>query len=277
MSESGKSILLFCPTYLDDDGDMVVRERTKASIEALKWDGKLTVEYSTHNPYPLGVKDSVNILLQYQRARAMCIEGDYDALLTVEHDMVLPADTLEKLWAVDKPVVYSVYVMRHGPLRLSAWTVKRPVEHGLAIDLHPEEYRNALEKKVVPVTGIGTGCTLIRREVLEKIDFRREGGGYRPAHDIGFAMDLMDAGIEQYAHFDAPSGHILPTGEVLWPPWVDNQDGIIMWKIARYIAHENYGGQVGIRNVQLNAGDEYELNMYDAAPLVREGILGLIR
>ena len=53
-----------------------------------RFDGVLDWVVSKDNPYP--VPDHRNVLAQYRVARERCISEGYDALLTVEHDMVLP-------------------------------------------------------------------------------------------------------------------------------------------------------------------------------------------
>jgi len=80
-------ILIFTPTY----GDLL-RPETVASVVAQRTHHWITWEVGRCNPYAEG--DIRNVLAQYSYARELCLSGPYDALLTVEHDMVLPAHAL---------------------------------------------------------------------------------------------------------------------------------------------------------------------------------------
>lgn len=278
MSTPEGKVLLFCPTYYKENGELALRKRTRECIDALEWDGELDIEISTLNPYKIADdvgyhrRDQLeNVLIQFRKGWAMCLKGGYDAILTVEHDMVIPADALRKLWAVDKPVVYGVYMLRHGPPRISAWRPIRSPNVGMALDIFPNELEIARKKVVAEVSGVGWGCTLIRREIVEKFPLHRSNDGH-PSPDVPFATDLQAAGIQQYAHFGVVCGHILPTGEVLWPPWGE-EEGIHVSVKTMYVAIQSFNGQVGNNLMHFNAGDEYELSELDAAPFVRAGFL----
>jgi hypothetical protein len=266
-------VLIFCPTYINEDGELAVDDRTIKSIEIQRntFSGYIDTKYSTINPHPVGML--ANVLAQYQAGRAMCLEGGYDALLTVEHDMVIPDDALQKLWDANKPVTYAIYVMRHGPPRLSAWVNSGFVQVSKAIDRHPDELARALEAQVYPVSGVGFGCTLIRREILERFEFHKNNDETEPCPDVPFAKDLIAAGVQQYAHFGVACGHVLATGDVLWPAWVEGKEGIIMDQKAVYVALKSFTGSVGSIRMQFNEGDLYELEQARAASYVREGLV----
>ena len=90
-----------------------------ASMNAQRFDGALEWVVSKNNPYP--VPDHRNVLVAYRKARAMCLDGGYDALLTVEHDMILPDDAVQLLSETSGDVIFGVYIHRHSSYDLNAY------------------------------------------------------------------------------------------------------------------------------------------------------------
>ena len=143
-------ILVFTPT-IDDQ----LRPETGSSIAAQKTDIPFVWEVSDHNPFP-GQK-AANVVAQYQRGREMCLAGEFDAMLTVEHDMVIPPDTIDKLYTTDAPVVFGVYTLRHGMKVLNAWQYQGNNNIGMSLSLYPAEVRQARARGWAQVSGVGWG------------------------------------------------------------------------------------------------------------------------
>lgn len=176
-----------------------------------------------------------NVIAQYQKAWKMALDGGYDALLTVEHDMVLPSNAVQKLYDTDAPVVYGVYMLRHGIPTLSAWQYINSTNLGMSLSLYPNEVIEARRRGWARVCGVGWGCTLIRREVLERVSVRSTAAS--DAGDMAFATDCVRADILQIARFDVPCKHIMPDGTVLDP----YKGGIV----ARVLALQTFNANVG--------------------------------
>lgn len=68
------------------------------------------------------------------------------------------------------------------------------------------------------VAGLGLGCTLIAREVVERVPWRLPENA-PAANDWYFALDLQAAGIRQACDFGVVCGHITnePSMRVIWP------------------------------------------------------------
>lgn len=206
------NILIYTATYGDGPN-----AETVETVEAQTWRGGVAFEISYHNPYEDGM---ANVLAQYQRARDMTLSGDYDALLTVEHDMRLPdKKTLTRLWQTDAGVVYAPYLLRHGLPSLNTWQHRHFKNLGHSLSLYPEELARYREAKTGQVSGVGFGCTLIRRAVLERIPFR---GAVGAACDIPFAVDCMHKRIVALGRFDVPCDHW--NGERWLVPYQDNDE-----------------------------------------------------
>lgn len=251
-------VMAFTPTYGD-----ALRPETAASVVAQRWGGTLVWEVGRWNPFP--PPDLRNVYEQYARGRALCLAGGCDALWTVEHDMVLPADALAKLWEADAPVAYGAYMLRHGSKVLNAWQWTGGRNLGMSLTLHPAELEQARRAGVAEVSGVGFGCTLIRREVLERIAFRPDG---EQAPDIPFARDCLAAGVRQVAHFGVLCGHV-HGGEVLT---VESETGRGVAVAALQSVTVGVAGQP----VRLEVGRRYTLPRAEALELARAGYVTLV-
>lgn len=187
---------------------------TVAAVLALEWHGAISWIFQRDNPTGDGRRD---ILHQYQCGRRRFLAGDDDAMLVIESDIVPPPDTLRRLAALDCDVGYGVYRFRvSSVINIFERYPGHPRNPGESLSLHPAKLRKARRQGVTPCSGAGLGCVLIRRHVLEQIDFRMEGE--RGAHcDTFFNRDVLGAGFIQLADMNVVCGHIDEEGKMLWP------------------------------------------------------------
>jgi len=251
-------VLAFTPTYGD-----ALRPETAASMVGQRWAGELVWVAGRCNPHP--PPDLRNVFEQYRQGREVALAGGYDALWTVEHDMVLPSDALEKLCETGAPVAYGIYMLRHGSNVLNAWEFTGGRNLGMSLSLYPDQLDQAKRRRVVEVSGVGFGCTLIRREVLERIAFRPDG---EQAPDIPFATDCLRAGIRQVAHFGVACGHV-HEGEVLT---VDGDGG----RTVHAKALQNVTVVLRGQTVRLVRGQGYDMMADEAGDLVRAGYVQVV-
>lgn len=183
---------------------------TAAAIEKLEWP-TMPIVYGRNDA---ATHHYADLCAKHNEARAMVLQGGYDALFLVEADMVIPPDALRKLAALDAPVAYSLYVSRHPKHEWLALTRLSPNDHEYVSD-DPDYARHWFGDgtQAIETCGAGMGCTLIQRDVLRKLAFRLNGGN---ADDWTFAMDCVAYGIPQFTHTGVVCGHI--AGDVvLWP------------------------------------------------------------
>lgn len=160
-----------------------------------------------------------NVAKQYQKARLRTLNESFDALLTIEDDMVIPSDAIVKL--ADVPyadIVYGVYLfkMEAPPPLLNINRFEHLNKRGKSLSYFPTEMEQAWEQKIIRCSGMGQGCMFVKRKVLEKIEFTSPPHpDYYP--DGPFANDCQRYGFSQYAHFGVECGHIQADGSVLWP------------------------------------------------------------
>lgn len=184
------------------------------SIRALEFDGATKMLAYMDDDPALDPRD--NLTNKHNRMRQRALDDGYDALLTVEADMIIPPDALARLAAVEADVVYGVYCSRAHPMVLTFPTLDG--YKGRSISADAETYRGKFGT-VIPCEGVGFGCTLIRRNVLEAIEFRRDVSSAmrrKFADDWTFALDVKAAGFTSAAHLGVLCGHIQRDGVVRW-------------------------------------------------------------
>lgn len=230
-------ILAFTPTH----PDYGIRPQARRSIEAAidAYPGALDWLVSRNdNPYD---SSNDNIAYQHNKARALLLTGGYDALLSIEADMIIPPNAIEGLIACESDIAYGLYVWRHRLKRWSAYT-ELGVFGGYSFSLRPETALDAWGN-IREVAGVGMGCTLIKRPVLEKLEFRLFDGRQdwladevvragrlmgmeingnkdvrNMVHDDWLlALEANHHGFIQRCNFSLVCGHIESDGRILWP------------------------------------------------------------
>lgn len=221
-------VLVAVATYPESSGSPDIYPETQAALDAL-----LAPYEDALEPHPEGSRllaelvyfggdDPAlswldNITDKHNLMRQMALDGGYDALLTVEADVVFPADALTRLLAVDADVVYGTYVSR----AIEGLVLVFPEIDGYSarsITAEPDKWREPLaEGRVIRSEGAGFGCTLIRRNVLDTIIFRRDRKRKNFADDWPFALDVKEAGFHSAHHLGVLCGHLAHDGRVYWP------------------------------------------------------------
>ncbi|MGB3905738.1 MAG: hypothetical protein WBB22_12515 [Anaerolineae bacterium] len=159
-----------------------------------------------------------NITRKMNEARWLALQGDYDAILMVESDVIVPPETLKKLAAVEASVAYGLVVHTHG---WPTWNASVELNDKMAvpISLFPDQARAAWGN-VVEVAGVGSSCVLIHWDVLDRVKFwRKDTPEFQRSCDWYFSEDCVKEGIEQKCDTTVICGHIeldlMP--RVLWP------------------------------------------------------------
>jgi hypothetical protein len=123
-------------------------------------------------------------------------ENDFDYLLFLESDMMVPHDIVQKLMKHGKQVCGVYYEIGYENYRVPCITIVIITESGTkgTRRLKPEEISDYQNKGLKQVAHCGLGCTLIRKEVFEGITFKYipDLRGYS---DIFFANDINNKGI----------------------------------------------------------------------------------
>ena len=234
-------VLVFVPLFPDPP---YIYDQTLDSILRQGWPGfHLALG---HEPGQIATREDkyLNVTKKYNQAREMCLQGEYDYLWTVEADMIVPPDALSLLWqslaGCGADVAYGLYASRHKDHFLCFAT--RLGEISIQFAHKSPQFLQENWGKVMPSAGLGLGCTLIRRRVLEEISFRYEGD--LRACDWLFALDCADHGFHQVHHLGVICGHIsmTPSTRIIWPQKPDDTG---RWYGVEYL---DIGGGDGIRD-----------------------------
>lgn len=152
-----------------------------------------------------------------QLARTLFLAGPWDAMVVIDDDLVVPKNTLDKLLSHRNPVVMGLTVRRTDPHLWSAVIQSNGIEDYVTLDMKPA-LAHQWWGKTIEVKGCGHNPTLIRREVLEVIPFRREPGIH--GADRFFALDCNRAQIPIWCDTSLMVGHF--DGETVHYPKVED-------------------------------------------------------
>lgn len=202
-----RDVLIFTPL-------LRLEAATVQALLSLEWEGALSLLLQRDNPLGDRVSDHLH---QYRRGRELFLSGPYEAMLVVESDVVPPANTLRELAALECDVAYGCTVFRNKGHQSVVNILER----------YPGQARNigeslslrglwqaALRQGVIECSGAGLACVLIRRHVLDAIDFRVQGGTYC---DNAWTRDVFEAGYSMKACTRVLCDHIDEDGTVLRP------------------------------------------------------------
>lgn len=218
-----RDVMVFTPVYR-------LEERTVDAVLGLQWDKAISWVFQTDNPNEIDGdieregaarwRGVLNHLHQYQRGREVFLASRSDAMLIVESDMLPPRDALKTMVEVMErgmDIVYGVYRFRQSDvINVHELLPDGQRVIGQNLSVRPHLLKRAVKLGVYPCSGIGFGCTLIRREVLEAVPLRIDA--MNSSHcDTYFAKDALEKGFRQAADFRVICGHIDYDGSVKWP------------------------------------------------------------
>lgn len=206
-----------------------VAEAHQAMIDA----SPVRVEWWKPSQQTYPPPDNRNISVIYNAAIMKARAGGHTHLLTLEDDVIPPPDALTKLLEADSAVAYSIYCWRRlGHL----WSAYRTLMADSGASWSDDEAHTAASfaerGAIIPVAGVGNGCTLIDLAVFDRVAFRVRKQD-RTAQDWHFAMDCQHERIQQVAHFGVLCGHVDPRWGIIWP---DPTGDTVTRRLFRYEA-----------------------------------------
>ena len=167
------------------------------SIIKQDFKGENDIFLCPYNPFNTDKSDwGQNIVLKQNKAKEIVLKHDYTHLFSVEADVILPSFALKKLLEDDLDVVSGIYKLHShsGPLKDQLTIFRKGKDRYEPI----EDFKWG---DIVEVDLICFGCTLIKRKVLEKIEF---GIGI----DAEFSMKCKEAGFKLFCDTGIVAGHI---------------------------------------------------------------------
>jgi len=136
-------------------------------------------------------------------------------LFMLDSDVLPPPNIIERLLADDKPVVGGFYRKKEKfPVKQldgTMTTVQRPVVYDYSHydeekDRHLYNQRVDTKQGLEKVDGMGAGCWMIKREVIEAIG-KSPFSLSQSGEDLCFCRAVYEAGYEVWVDWDLPCAH----------------------------------------------------------------------
>jgi GT2 family glycosyltransferase len=143
--------------------------------------------------FPIGMS-----LIYLAREEAAQKSLDYDYLLFIDSDMVVPMDLLTRLLAADKDIVTALAFKRTKPFLPCIFKTLGVKEGDLYLD-YP--------KGLIEIAGCGMACCLIKKEVFEKVPKPWFMPTPELGEDLAFCKRATDAGFKIYCDTTLICGH----------------------------------------------------------------------
>lgn len=144
--------------------------------------------------------------------RKKFLEGDYDYLLHLESDVIVPSDVIERLIKHQRPVVGGVYEIGYGtknqpyrPCLFKAYFNEKGEVY--TAEIPRDEAYAMLGTGLQQVHGMGVGCVLIEKWVLKRIKGFWWDERWLKHPDVFFYMDLHNLRIPVFADTDLTLEH----------------------------------------------------------------------
>lgn len=181
---------------------------------------------------PEGATDGNAIVTgKYQEAQRVFLAGEWDVMIAIEDDMILPGDVFPRLLALlegGADIGYGLYTWRYKAGSAQKWSAYTLLEDDTQVDANGQRRYNARSLSqdpeqaraawgtVLDVKGVGMGVTAIKRHVLEAIPFENRGGA---CNDWYLAVDAQARGFVQRCDLGLVCGHMStePSPRILWP------------------------------------------------------------
>lgn len=145
----------------------------------------------------------------------MALDGEYDYVLMVDSDIVLPKDTLACLTWWNKDVVLGAYPRKNDPSKSEAF-----LDLGTNFE---DQYRvtvNSMkdcDNYLIKIKGGGLGCALIKTEIFKDIDYPYfkyviyDAENQFLSEDLYFCVKAKNAGYDIFLDNRVLCGHIAKT------------------------------------------------------------------
>lgn len=126
------------------------------------------------------------------------LQGDYDALLFIDSDMVVPMDLLVRLLEHDKDIVSGLAFKRFPPYEPCIFK---------KCDRDGTEFYFDYPKGLVEIQGVGMACTLIKRKVFENVLQPWFFPEPKIGEDLAFCIRAREQGFKIYCDTTLICGH----------------------------------------------------------------------
>lgn len=157
---------------------------------------------------------------------AELLNSDAEWVLYLDDDHILQADTLIRLLDANKDVISAHYIQRQPPFNPVLMDAELPNGNFMWKQLSPGE------SGIISVAAAGAGCLLVRRKVIEALEYPYWTlGQIHPSSwgdDLHFCSRVRKAGFEIHCDLDNRIGHMM-TG-IVYPTCDKDQGWLAAYK-----------------------------------------------
>jgi len=131
--------------------------------------------------------------------REHALKNNYDYLMFVDSDIMMPSQAVEGLLVTKADVATGVYlnVMELDGKKVVAPVVFKDLGGG---NCQLYTYEGIAPAQILEIGAAGFGCTLISRKVLEAVSLRTMGNSTTGGEDIAFYLDARAKGFKTVAN-----------------------------------------------------------------------------
>lgn len=161
------------------------------------------------NPSRMGIDMMRNLAVQ------VTLDSKADYLLFVDDDVIVPADSLERLIACDADIAAGDVLIRGYPFdhMCFRWTGEDKKVMKALSEYPPHS-------KIINVDAVGCSLCLIRRELLEKIPSPYFITGVNHTEDVYFCLKAREFDPGCTIKVDT----LLTCGHILWPEYISSDN-----------------------------------------------------
>ena len=165
-------------------------------LEAMDSKEKIQMELFIPNSYSVDV--SRNVIAKYAQ------ENEFDYVMWVDSDIILPKNTLTRLLSHDKDIVAGVY--SYKLLNNKNAVAKRLKQEEDYDDVPLKEIRESTG--IIPIDAVGFGCVLTKVSVFDKIQYPWFIYTLEMGEDVYFCRKAQNVGLEIFLDTEVRCGHI---------------------------------------------------------------------
>jgi len=167
------------------------------------------ISYIDKNPYgePEDLRTKIkNIVYNLNTARKYFLESNFQYFLSIESDVIVPSFAVKEFIKAESDITVGIYRLHSG--NLSCLKQEKNMD-----EIHPIPLtRKDLSKRFIPIDWFSFGCMLLKKEVLEEIEFEAD---FALLHDFAFSKRCKERGFKAICCTKVKCGHISPSGKIL--------------------------------------------------------------
>jgi len=194
-----------------------VYKGSEDSKKKLTPEGGKEVNFALCNPRRMSIDRMRN------EAAKVALEGDFDYLMFIDDDVLLPIDAWHRLVEADKDIICGVTHIRGYPYHPMIFNFTDPAyKKNSFVDDYEEKADK--ESGLLKVDAVGFSCCLIKVDLLKKVIPPFFVTGTHQTEDVFFCKRAAEqvADVSIFAHTWVKTGHLLGT-EIIHPESVKFQ------------------------------------------------------